>query len=480
MGATSPAFARTSESISLSGCCDPLWNSAGKVGDRLFAGTEPLAAFGASDVLMAPAFSSYRYEITRASGGCFVPLREPSNEFSPGLSMPSSLAYTADSVSITNSSSLPWNSAGRIGDGLIFKTEPLSVFGVSSFFTSPSCCANELGVARASTDYSIATIGRDSGALLRPSAFPVLARVSESISIANPSDLPWNFASKVGVSLFAENEPLSAFGVSGVLTSQAVGARGIGFANESSDYSIAALGYAHGSLPWLSTSSVSARASDFVSITNPSGLRWDHTCKICDSVFTDIERLSSIGASSVLLSSPQSTYGLGIASGSLYAVNSAIALLGLGSSCSYSETSISEFTAFIDRLSSLDQRFAEMFCGAIEAMQGKSAERIRQAAHSARELLLQVLHQLAPKHSFDPDDIKIRGHQGRPTLKMRVEKACSQRVSHSACYDLQDEVEAIYGGLCRLAHYHKKMDQSQAPVFLSLLHRLERFFSKLL
>ena len=69
----------------------------------------------------------------------------------------------------------------------------------------------------------------------------------------------------------------------------------------------------------------------------------------------------------------------------------------------------------------LGDRFSRMWDGAWAALTSGNPDGIRQAAHSARELLIQVLSVLAPDDSFSDEDCRLHGVK-KPTRRMRVKR----------------------------------------------------------
>lgn len=70
----------------------------------------------------------------------------------------------------------------------------------------------------------------------------------------------------------------------------------------------------------------------------------------------------------------------------------------------------------------LGPNYIAMWHGGWMVLDSQSPDRIRQAAHSGRELLMQVLAELAPDSVFNVAEIKKYGYQGKVTRKMRVKK----------------------------------------------------------
>jgi hypothetical protein len=71
---------------------------------------------------------------------------------------------------------------------------------------------------------------------------------------------------------------------------------------------------------------------------------------------------------------------------------------------------------------SLGPNFTAMWQGSWAVLGSNSPDRIRQAAHSGRELLMQSLANLAPDSAFDSEEIEKYGYEGKITRKMRVKK----------------------------------------------------------
>lgn len=73
-----------------------------------------------------------------------------------------------------------------------------------------------------------------------------------------------------------------------------------------------------------------------------------------------------------------------------------------------------------DLLAEINPRFARMLRGARQTLRSDGPDRFRQAAVSVRELMKQVLVELAPEDRFDAHELQQQGHRGHPTRKMRV------------------------------------------------------------
>lgn len=65
-------------------------------------------------------------------------------------------------------------------------------------------------------------------------------------------------------------------------------------------------------------------------------------------------------------------------------------------------------------------RFDRMWKGAWQILDSGSEDATRQAADSGRELLSQILREMAPEDRFTPEEIEAHGYGGQPTSVMRV------------------------------------------------------------
>ena len=71
-------------------------------------------------------------------------------------------------------------------------------------------------------------------------------------------------------------------------------------------------------------------------------------------------------------------------------------------------------------LSQMGDRLVQARRGAWIAVRSNNPDKVRQAAHSMRELLREVLRQLAPDGAFSEEQIREEGHEGKVTRRMRV------------------------------------------------------------
>ena len=71
-------------------------------------------------------------------------------------------------------------------------------------------------------------------------------------------------------------------------------------------------------------------------------------------------------------------------------------------------------------LQAYGNHFSNMWSGAVSVLDSNSPDRVRQSAHSIRELLAQLLEALAPDQSFTDAEIQRYGVKGKVTRRMRI------------------------------------------------------------
>lgn len=102
--------------------------------------------------------------------------------------------------------------------------------------------------------------------------------------------------------------------------------------------------------------------------------------------------------------------------------------------------------------------FDVMWRGSWAVLESRSPDRVRQSAHSGREILMQYLEHLAPDEYFSAAEISKYGHKGKVTRKMRV-KRILRGASKSAVVWANTTVDALanamdetYGRLAGPSH----------------------------
>ena len=97
--------------------------------------------------------------------------------------------------------------------------------------------------------------------------------------------------------------------------------------------------------------------------------------------------------------------------------------------------------------------FCDMYEGAWHALLSSEADSLRQAAHSARELIDWTLRYLAPNSKFTAEEIAHYGHNGQPTRRMRARLILNQHSDDAAYVDAMAEaVVRVHGRLVAVAH----------------------------
>lgn len=114
-------------------------------------------------------------------------------------------------------------------------------------------------------------------------------------------------------------------------------------------------------------------------------------------------------------------------------------------------------------------RLAVMWVGAWETLDGNSPDRFRQAAHSVREVLAQMLHTLAPDEAFTAEE-RRNGPDKRPSRKMRFKKALGVNGSKGGAELMENlcrTIDSTYDTLSGIAHTHE--ENLGAPFVLPLM-----------
>ena len=121
----------------------------------------------------------------------------------------------------------------------------------------------------------------------------------------------------------------------------------------------------------------------------------------------------------------------------------------------------------------LGPNYSAMWQGSWVVLNSDSPDRIRQAAHSGRELLMQILAELAPDSAFDAKEIELHGREGKVTRKMRVQKilvGCS--ASTVSWVDaMAKALEEMYSRLAAISH-DRNVPSTDEQQIAGLLHAL--------
>lgn len=108
-----------------------------------------------------------------------------------------------------------------------------------------------------------------------------------------------------------------------------------------------------------------------------------------------------------------------------------------------------------DLLGQVSPHLVPMWHGAWRVLETNSADRVRQAAHSGREVLRQVLYICAPDDAFTAEELQ-RGKDGRPTRKMRFTKSIGAESKSAADWaeNIAAAIDGMYGRLSGVSHDH--------------------------
>lgn len=120
---------------------------------------------------------------------------------------------------------------------------------------------------------------------------------------------------------------------------------------------------------------------------------------------------------------------------------------------------------------SLGANFDSMWKGSWMVLDGNSPDRIRQSAHSGRELIIQMLDTLAPDSAFSSEEIAMNGYQNRVTRKMRINKIMgnNSRSASSLVSSLVTALDEMYSGLTAVSHDHSISPQATEQQLTGLL-----------
>ena len=127
-----------------------------------------------------------------------------------------------------------------------------------------------------------------------------------------------------------------------------------------------------------------------------------------------------------------------------------------------------------DVFRSLGPHYVAMWQGSWAVLDSDSPDRVRQAAHSGRELLMQILTYLAPDSAFDATETEKNGHNGRITRRMRVRKILGGK-SESAvswAHAVAKALEETYGRLVSVSHDRSIGGQATEQQVTGLLYTL--------
>jgi hypothetical protein len=122
----------------------------------------------------------------------------------------------------------------------------------------------------------------------------------------------------------------------------------------------------------------------------------------------------------------------------------------------------------------LGPNYIAMWHGGWMVLDSRSPDRIRQAAHSGRELLMQALAELAPDSAFDVAEVIKYGFQGKVTRKMRVKKILAGGSDSVVGWveAIAKALEETYNRLAAVSHDRRTQPQVTEQQLAALLFTL--------
>lgn len=122
----------------------------------------------------------------------------------------------------------------------------------------------------------------------------------------------------------------------------------------------------------------------------------------------------------------------------------------------------------------LGPNYVAMWQGSWIVLKSDSPDRIRQAAHSGRELLMQLLAELAPDSAFNEKEIEQHGHNGKVTRKMRVMKILEGGSTSTITWAdaVVKVLEETYNCLAAVSHNRSAYQQFTEQQIAGLLYSL--------
>ena len=127
---------------------------------------------------------------------------------------------------------------------------------------------------------------------------------------------------------------------------------------------------------------------------------------------------------------------------------------------------------------SLGPRFLSMWDGAMETARSDNPDRLRQAAHSGRELINQSLAFLAPDDSFSQEAIDQFGNDGKITRAMRIRKILGHRSSKARWgVAIEKGIITSVDTLTGISHYRSTEVQLSQNQLISLLVTIGGFLA---
>jgi hypothetical protein len=127
------------------------------------------------------------------------------------------------------------------------------------------------------------------------------------------------------------------------------------------------------------------------------------------------------------------------------------------------------------RLSEIGEKLVRARRGAWAAIRSENPDKARQAAHSMRELLREVLDQLAPDNVFSGAQISHEGHEGRVTRRMRI-----HHIAHKGLAEFATVVDGALAGSYRILSKRAHGSHDDVEVLESIMAITEGLIALLL
>jgi hypothetical protein len=126
------------------------------------------------------------------------------------------------------------------------------------------------------------------------------------------------------------------------------------------------------------------------------------------------------------------------------------------------------------KLAVLGPNFIAMWQGCRIVLDSNSPDKIRQSAHSGRELLMQVLTCLAPTSAFEKIELQQYGHNNQPTRQMRVKMIMKDRGKRATAWvdAVAKAIDETYDLLAATSHNRKTVSPMTDYQAASILYTL--------
>ena len=131
-------------------------------------------------------------------------------------------------------------------------------------------------------------------------------------------------------------------------------------------------------------------------------------------------------------------------------------LVSAGRGQKHNKSDTRQYADLIDEVGELlhtvNTRLSEKWHGAWQTLQSDNPDRVSQCANSVREVLLQLLEELAPAGSFTKEEIEAEGQGKKVTKRMQVKKIFGKSSKGEVIDKFGGYVEELYSRLCGGTH----------------------------